>query len=145
MKIFKYLILLVFFINSLIHSQSSEVRSDGNWWITQSNDYKQSYISGFFRGMMLGFQFTLWGINDLENLSQYKAQVEKAFRGYEKKYLSNVANTQIVDGLDSLYRDYKNRRIHVVRAVWIVVNGIAGMQQEELDDLIESFRESSTK
>jgi hypothetical protein len=68
---------------------------------------------------------------------------ERLYREYDKKFFANVSNGQIVDGLDQFFSDYRNRRIRVHNAVWLVTNGIAGTPEAELQQMIESWRKNS--
>jgi hypothetical protein len=54
-----------------------------------------------------------------------------------------VTGGQLVDGLDSFYGDFRNRRILVYSAVWLVLNEIAGTPQDELDKMIQSWRKNA--
>jgi len=56
-------------------------------------------------------------------------------------FFSHVTNSQIVDGLDKFYADYRNRRILIYRATWIVVHMMAGSPQKELDDMLDYERQ----
>jgi hypothetical protein len=47
---------------------------------------------------------------------------------------------QVSDGLDAFYKDYRNRSIRVVDAMWVVANSIAGTPQKEIDAMTENFR-----
>lgn len=49
-----------------------------------------------------------------------------------------------MDGLDSFYKDYRNRTIKVHDAVWLVVNEIAGTPQQTMGKLIESYRQNAS-
>ena len=55
-----------------------------------------------------------------------------------------MRNDQLVDGLDSFYKDYRNRTIKVHDAVWLVVNEIAGTPQQTMGKLIESYRQNAS-
>jgi hypothetical protein len=50
---------------------------------------------------------------------------------------------QLNDGLNDFFSDYKNRRIEVDDAIWLVLNGIAGTPKEKLDKMIESHRRNA--
>lgn len=119
-------------------------RRDGNWWLDLQKNVKINYAVGFFDGMELGNRFSYW-----KNLSGTKAQkyctarAVDSYSEYSQKYFGNVTAGQLSDGLDSFYADYKNRRILVSNAVWLVVNGIAGMPEEELKKMVESWRQGS--
>jgi hypothetical protein len=43
------------------HTQTNTTR-DGNWWLMQSPLFKVAFVSGFFDGMDLGYDFSFWGI-----------------------------------------------------------------------------------
>src|SRR5690348_13566261 len=120
-------------------------RRDGNWWIDQSRPTKLTYMLGFFDGMDLGGDFSYWDLGD-KNGGGNDPCISKAANSYyanRKKYLAHITNDQLSDGLDEFYKDYRNRRILVHGAVWLVVNGIAGTPQKELDKMIESWRRNA--
>jgi hypothetical protein len=118
-------------------------RRDGNWWMTQSEVVKLNYVVGFFDGMQLGRDFSYWGIIDENKNDPAVSQVGSSFSKYTKKYMSNVTSSQLVDGLDKFYGDYRNRRIRVEAGVWLVVNGIAGTPEGDIQKMIDSWRASS--
>jgi hypothetical protein len=117
-------------------------RRDGNWWVDEDRASKLNYVTGFFDGMDLGNRFSYWGLED-DPKSVTAAKVIGSYSSYSKKYLSEVTNGQLVDGLDKLYSDYRNRRIDVMGAVWLVVNGIAGKPEAEMQKLIENWRKNA--
>jgi len=95
---------------------------------------------GFFDGMDLGNNFSYWG------LAKDDSGIDKIIRSYDEystKYLKDVTNGQIVDGLDDFYKDYRNRRIVISSAVWLVLNGVAGTPKDKLDAMIENFRRNA--
>ena len=120
-------------------------RRDGNWWKDKTQNEKLDYMVGFFDGMELGHQFSYWGM--LKDSGNKEApcisDMNKSYGDYGTKYFTNVTNYQLVDGLDSFYKDYRNRSIKVHDAVWLVVNSIAGTPQKELDKMIENWRRTA--
>jgi hypothetical protein len=120
---------------------SSDNRRDGNWWRSQSEAIRLDYMVGFFDGKRLGYNFSYWGF--AEDDSRCVSKVGKSYNSYSDKYFSNITNDQVVDGLDRFYADYRNRRIRVADAVWLVLNEIAGTSQKEMDQMIESWRKNS--
>lgn len=68
---------------------------------------------------------------------------ERLYREDDKKFFANVSNGQIVNGLDQFFSDYRDRRIRVHNAVWLVTNGIADTPEAELQQMIESWRKNS--
>ena len=125
-------------------SVAEDGRRDGNWWNQQDRPARFSYMIGFFDGMTLGQRFSYWDLPE-NNKDACLGKVLDSYTGYRSKYFNNVTNGQIVDGLVSLYADYRNRRIKISEAVWLVVNGIAGTPQKELDAMIESHRRYADK
>ena len=120
-------------------------RRDGNWWRTQKRNARISYAVGFYDGITLGHNFSVWKYlsNGTKTEQDGVAQARKSFVEYSRKYLYNVTTGQLVDGLDNFYADYRNRRIMVHDAVWLVVNAIAGTPQDELNKMTESWRKNS--
>jgi len=139
------LLVIVLALGNATLSTVQSTRRDGNWWINQTKGFKNTYVAGFFDGMKLGYNFSYWGFYDEKNSEVCRGKIAKSFSDYNKKYLDEVTSAQIVDGLDSFYSDYKNRRIIVSDAVWLVLNGIAGTPQEEIEKMIEAWRRNAAK
>jgi hypothetical protein len=62
---------------------------------------------------------------------------------YDSKYFTHVTNGQLVDGVNQFSSDYRNRGIRIYAAVWLVVQGIAGTSQAEMEKITESWRQNS--
>lgn len=124
-------------------STAEDGRRDGNWWNIQDQSARAAYIVGFFDGMTLGQRFSYWSFAKNKKMNACLEKVLDSYTEYSSKYFNNVTNGQIVDGLNSFYADYRNRRIKIADAVWLVVNGIAGTPQKELDTMTESWRRNA--
>lgn len=124
-------------------STAEDGRRDGNWWNIQDQSARASYIVGFFDGMILGQRFSYWSFFKNKKMNACSEKVLDSYNEYNSKYFNNVTNVQIVDGLNSFYADYRNRKIKIADAVWLVVNGIAGTSQKELDTMTESWRRNA--
>ena len=124
---------------------AAENRRDGNWWSEQDRDSKVFYLTGFFDGMDLGKDFSVWKYIHSGSKADESAvaKVTAAYKEYSNKYFNNVTAGQLVGGLNTFYSDYRNRRIKVFAAVWLVVQGIAGTPPEELEKSTESWRRNS--
>ena len=119
-------------------------RRDGNWWIRQTEVAKLNYMVGFFDGMELGHEFSYWRmVEQHKGTTTCMSETNESYQSYNSKFLANVTNDQLTEGLDNFYKDYRNRRIIVFNAVWLVVNSIAGTPQNELDKMIESWRRNA--
>src|ERR1700737_4718265 len=117
-------VLLVCGIAAAPHEPSQ--RRDGNWWREMGSGGKFVYVTGFFDGMDLGNNFSYWGIVDKQKNDPAMTKVANSYDSYMQRYLTNVTNGQLADGLDKFYSDFRNRRIKVNSAVWLVLNEIAG-------------------
>ena len=135
-------LVLLFVVAGYARTNNTNNR-DGNWWTIQDKTYKYSYIVGFFDGMDLGEEFSYWGISDKNRDSPCLPRIWKSYTDYNNKYFSNVTNNQIADGLDTFYSDFRNKKIRIANAIWIVVNSIAGKSQEEIEKMAESFRKNA--
>jgi hypothetical protein len=96
---------------------------------------------GFFDGMELGQRFSYWGLRP-ENMKG-SVPILKSFDEMRMKYMQDVTNLQISDGLTKFYEDYRNRSIIVYNAVWLVLNSIAGKPEKEMETMIENFRKNA--
>jgi hypothetical protein len=131
-----------------LSAQGEVTRRDGNSWIAMSPLEKAYYVTGFLDGTTLGRNFTVWGC--LGKGSDKKATPEQvecvqnvggSFQEYFDQYIAHVTVGQLVEGLDVVYKDYRNRKILTVSAVWIVLNEIAGTPRQTIDTLIENSRQ----
>jgi len=116
---------------------------DGNWWLAQTEGLKVGYMVGFLDGIALGRNFASWQFMDDPQSEACLKKVLLSSIEYEKKYLSNVKVGQLVDGLNDFYSDYRNRGIAIDRAVWLVLNGIAGTPKEKVERMIEAARKNA--
>jgi hypothetical protein len=113
---------------------------DGNWWLMQSPLFEVAFVSGFFDGMDLGYDFSFWGI---QKNDPALAKVAGSYSEYASKFAAGLTAGQLSDGLDSFYSDYRNRRIPIVGAVWLVLNGIPGTTESTLQTMIENWRKNA--
>jgi hypothetical protein len=140
-------IFIITFLLTMGLFAQENVRRDGNWWRTISNyDLKIIYLKGIMDGADLGYDMVLSG---LENYSNDKNEVKFRLRittGYHKymdKYFLNVSYGQIIDGLDTLYADYKNRKILIYNGIELVTKLISGMSSELYNKFLELDRKYS--
>ncbi len=100
---------------------------------------------GFFDGLVLGERFSYWNLLTGKDGTEENTQTAKVMASFEKYYklMKGSTNDQFRDGLDKLYSDYRNRRIPVWPAVWLVANSIAGKTDREMEILIENARRSA--
>jgi hypothetical protein len=109
---------------------------------------KTYYVLGMLDGMTLGHDFSVWkyGAAGRAPTPEETEAIDKAQLAYSEavvKFLSNVTVKQLMDGLTTFYADYKNRRIETAGAMFLVMVGISGLPQQQLDAATESFRKAA--
>ena len=112
-------------------------RHDGHLWEALSNELKVSYIQGVIDGSALGMQMVREGIptNDSSR--------EKIALGYRKtaeKLLLDVSPAQIVAGVDTVFKDYRNRSLLMTDAVYVTLKSISGMSPQHTETLLQAVR-----
>jgi hypothetical protein len=138
-----FVLLFVALPFSCVLAQTSTQR-DGNWWRDKDDIAKLDYVIGIFDGMELGHDFTFWDIEGAkEKGSSCLDQALSSYSKFSGKFFANVTSSQIADGLDVFYKDYRNRSIRVYDAIWVVANNIAGTPQEKIDKLTENLRKNA--
>ena len=116
---------------------------DGNWWRQQQYETKLTYIVGFFDGMELGKNFSYWNFTNDADKKECHEAVSNSYKEYTRKYFQNVSNDQLVDGLNRFYEDFRNRRILLHNAVWLIVNEISGTPEIKMKHMIENWRKNA--
>ncbi len=120
-------------------SSAQNQRQDGNWWnmLTEASPDIGSLVKdGYSRGLLDGAAFLGTAlVSETDLAKEYSAAV--------RPFLRAVAPRQLRDGLDVFYADYRNRRIEVFGAAYIVLSQIAGKSQNEIDALVERARRLS--
>lgn len=120
------LLCLVLMLAPIAKNESE--RHDGNWWRSLSVSTRYIYTMGFMDGTDLGFNFSYWKFAHTD--PKCLVAVQDSYKEHMTKYLLNVTNDQLADGLTKVYEDYRNRRINVNDTTWLVLNEIAGTPKD---------------
>jgi hypothetical protein len=127
-------------------STAQGARRDGNWWRELSPVVRTGVAVGFFDGLRLGRDFAYWGIPNIgDRVDPCMFKATDSYDKYSEQYVSPITAGQLVDGLNSFYEDYRNRSIMSDRAIWLVLNGIAGTPEGRLQTMIEAHRRSAPR
>lgn len=128
------IVIVLLAIPSLTPAESE--RRDGNFWNQMKSGEKYHTIVGFIEGWKFG------GIRSLRGLEIETPCHKRVFDTYSEipKLISNLTYQQIIDGLDSFYSDYRNRRISIGSAFWMVIEGVSGASQADIDRKTEELR-----
>lgn len=60
--------------------------------------------------------------------------------GLLRYLIIGITNSQIVEGLNQLYSDFKNRQINLREAIYVVKKQIKGASEEEIQAILEYLR-----
>lgn len=121
------------------------LRRDGTWWQELLANDRLLFIIGFMDGMQLGRNFSHWGMEKDKESEACSGKAVVSFGKMTEQYFSKVTAAQLTDGLDDFYMDYRNRSLPIHAAVWLVVQGIAGVPKDKLEKSIESWRRNASK
>ena len=76
--------------------------------------------------------------NEVDMMLEYdKRSRNSTLIGY---LIDEISNTQIVEGLNQLYSDFKNRQIKLHEAIYVVKKQIKGASEEEIHAVLEYLR-----
>jgi len=121
-------------------------RRDGNWWREVDQNDRLRYAVGFMDGMELGKDFCVWGMSKTDKTAQNcKGSVVASYSEMSGRYFGSVTSGQLCDGLNDFYDDYRNRSLLIFAAVWLVIQGIAGVSKDQLDKSTEQWRKNASR
>lgn len=138
-----FLILLLLTIPSI--GLSSEHASDGYFWekLTKNEKmvYALAYVAGFNKmnqhvREMLDVAIGLEKADVVEYAKTMKKYYKDNFRYY------GITLIQLVDGIDNLYSDYKNKTIRLSDAFHLVQTEIKGVDEKKIEEMKQFMRKS---
>ncbi len=125
----------------------------GDWWTHLTVADKVNVMVGFLDGQTFAHQAF--------NLSIYNALLDPKTGKYDpnrnpgifalqtavqdefKREFNSVSPGQLIEGLDKLYADYRNKRVTVADALDVVVGSISGNTDAQYESLLEYYRKKS--
>lgn len=137
--------------------EATEMRRDGTWWNAQTQGEKVEYVIGFFDG--LSFEDDEWKRKLRDKLPlptssnmpswrlilDYDGAVEDAVQEQTQHDFSHVPAGQLREGLDKVFADYRNRRILVTNAIYVVLQTINGASDAKVEEILEFDRKKSSE
>lgn len=147
----KYLALLLlattFFVGASVNAE--DIRTDGNWWLNRSRIQKLDYMLAFWGGEQE--ESNVWdgallfscGKKYDKNCISFMQHIEKTANVMHSGVKATAG--QLVDGIDSLYSDYRNRLILVPHAIRIVRSSIDGASDDIITKMTEKLRERDSQ
>jgi hypothetical protein len=117
---------------------------DGLQWLMLGDEAKLAYVLGFIEGLFQGHCFTTWGMPGSESKADYQNAI-KSFNEYWTRFVSKMKYSEFVGELDRFYADEKNSRIEIQHGLWIVMNILAGISEENLALMVDSWRQNDSE
>jgi hypothetical protein len=131
---------MIFFFTFSILIPAQEIHN-GNWWLGQDYKTKGYYVNGYLDGTLLGLYFCTLHESD----TTFTKKVGESYDHSYNEYLFNVSVSQVCEGLDSLYSDYRNRNILVQFGIWAVLHSIHGISQTDYEQMLEKLRKITVR
>lgn len=128
-RLFRHVAILVFVFCEVAHAQGN----GNDWRSTYTPITRLAFSAGILSGMSVGF--LLYSAESSVTVSE----TVKAYAIIARKR-AGVSPTQLRDGLDVFFEDFRNRAISVDLAAYVVMCQIGGMSQGEVDALIARLR-----
>lgn len=150
-------LVLIFVVAACMFS-SADSRADdrdGRWWGRLAQGEKLSFVAGFFSGtdyavlILTGASLKAMVDPKTGEFNSARAEaIKTASIGTIEKIkgdLASVTAGQIVEGLDTMYADYKNQGISVSEITYVVLYAIKGGSEAGVAHLLEVRRKQAGK
>jgi hypothetical protein len=112
-------------------------RRDGQVWTGMSPEIRASYVQGLIDGSGVGASLVEQGIPVGNACRQ---QVMPGYRMMDKKLLVGISPSQIVGGMDSIFKDKRNQPILMSDVFYITLQEIHGMPRQDIELLLAVMR-----
>jgi len=126
-KIFLFILVSFTAISTTFGNTKDLLENDGVVWLRMSESVRIGYVLGIMSGLSVAktkLSFVPYALKEEFN---WKELHEKS---WEKISLYNITAGQIVDGINNFYKDFSNRKIKIVDAVFVVNMQIKGKALE---------------
>lgn len=124
--------------NARLAMGQSGTDRDGEAWAANAKAVKYAYVAGFLDAAVWAWENVDGALSVLKSLSP---KDRKLFESGKTVWdYQNIHISQLVDGLDTFYSDYRNRAIRWDRALSYARDTIHGESKEYLDRELEFER-----
>jgi len=120
---------------------------DGYWWSSMTQSFKLGWVQGWAQAMDSAFSAAMGTC--LGNIPMYQKQFPNTDRKelVQKFCLENssydfdgIAMGQFADGIDTFYKDFRNKQIEIEWAIQYVRDEVKGKSAQELETEITLWR-----
>lgn len=132
----------------------SQDSDNGTWWKLHARGEKTMYVVGFRTGIATGIAeeaATAAAVEAYNLPKEFNKGLVEFLVAYHKQMSTVRAETenatagQVVDGVDTLYNDYKNQLIPVRILIRISLQAISGKSQDEIENQLNIHRKRYSK
>lgn len=130
----------VFGLVTIVSSSTAvcaQQRHDGHLWRSLSKELKVAYIQGLLDGSAFGAEMAKEGFPANTPCSE---SVLPAYRKTAVRLIVDVSPEQISDGVDTIFKDFRNRSLLITDAVYVTLQAIAGRPAGEIEKLLQAVR-----
>lgn len=155
------LVCLVGGLSPATADEPPQINRDGTWWLHLGEGapvaepakssfvklIKAAYVWGISDGQMVAVDLITKGWiddpNDVPDAREWHRRVEQMDRAITNYMGRQITTSQMSDGLNTFYADYRNRAILVSRAVFVVLREIAGDDHASVDEAVRTLRQNA--
>ena len=116
------------------------MNADSTVWGMFTDEGKVAYLLGYGHARVLFSVFLLRTSRECSD--EVQNHIESFF---ESNPVPTAQYGQWVDGLDELYKDWRNKRIPIFAAIRIVGLQLSGRPQAEVDEALRASREAASE
>ncbi len=151
-------LLFVLFAMPLLSAKADATWGTGNWWNNLTKTEKLVFIEGYWQGKDSGAALSgavmITSVPsgkpgaktftpEQQLLVNFTKHVTSATVDLMKSRSKGVTNGDLVDGVDTLFADFKNRRLTVSDAMDVVYSQISGSSAEAVESMLAQKRKDA--
>ena len=126
----------------------NKLSNDGSWWQGNSPGFKLGWVTGYTRAIETAGAFQLVDCGVTLPLYSQKYPNVPAKELFERICLKSnetydydgITMGQFVDGIDTFYKDFRNRQVGAEQAIEYVRDQVRGKPAQELDSKLTIWR-----
>jgi len=143
----RYFAVVIVLLCSYSLPATEKPKFDGYWWGGMTPTFKLGWVQGWAQAMDLAFSASMGTC--LGNIPMYQKQFPNidAKQLVQKFCLDNstydfdgIAMGQFVDGIDTFYKDFRNKQIEIGWAIQYVRDQVKGKSAQDLEAEVTLWR-----
>lgn len=127
---------------------SAQTRLDGNWWRNLDKSERTYFLAGYMQGVQMLAQVApaVVCIDTTNGGGELSGCILKISSSLEKRFTSPAAGKpygQFIDGVSTVYEDYRNRGICFTGVMNFVLKEIGGLSGEAREQFLVNLRQAN--